>query len=374
MRRSGFYTFFDEQNLSKPKDHIVEKIFPFATLLLFLIGQSACIPEDKFGLSDFTAIKAFEIPGQSGPTTINGTDRTIAVSFPEGTDLTALAPSVIELSNFATVEPGVGEVQDFSSPVIYTVTAEDGSQADWEVTAIRADPQPQLPNSNFDQWYDAGGYQQPGENADNTIWDTANKALALVGRSNTVPEDLGGGDFAARMVSQEAPLIVRMAAATLYTGSFTDDFPSATDPRSNIDFGTPFAGRPQAFRVDYRYLPGEEYLDADGNPLAGGDQADIYVLLEKREVEQVARIATGWYRSDQRVEDWTTLEVPIKYGELTDADPEFEYANIRPGESWADPDETPTHITVVFSSSALGDFFTGAIGSELWVNNFELVY
>ncbi len=281
----------------------MKNIIQFALLLWLAAGLSACIQEDRFGLSGFTAIKAFEIPGQSGATTINSTDRTIAVSFPEGTDLTSLAPSVIKLSNFATVEPGVGEAQDFSAPVIYTVTAEDGTQADWEVTAIRAEPQPQLPNSNFDQWYDAGGYQQPGENADNTIWDTANKALALVGRFNTFPEDLGGGDLAARMVSQEAPLILRMVAATLYTGSFTDGFPSATDPRSNIDFGTPFAGRPQAFRVDYRYLPGEEYLDADGNPLSGGDQADIYVLLEKREGDEVARIATGWYRSDERVED-----------------------------------------------------------------------
>jgi len=319
-------------------------------------------------------IKAFEIPGQAGSTTINNTDRTVAVSFPEGTDLTNLAPSVIKLSNFATVEPEVGEAQDFSLPVIYTVTAEDGSQTDWEVTAIRADPQPQLPNSDFDLWYDAGGYPQPGESADNTIWDTANKALALVNRFNTFPENLGGGDLAARMVTQEAPLIVRMAAATLYTGSFTDGFPSATDPRSNIDFGTPFAGRPNAFQLDYRYLPGEEFLDADGNPLEGGDQADIYVLLEKREGDQVARIGTGWFRSGDRVEDWASLEVPIKYGELTSADPEFEYANIREGESWADPNDTPTHIIVVFSSSALGDFFTGAIGSELWVNNFELVY
>ena len=350
-----------------------KRLYYFLSISL-LAFQFACIPEDKFGLSGFKEIKAFEIPGQAGGTTINQADRTIVVPFGEEADLTALAPSRIELSNMARVEPEVGELQDFRNPVIYAVTAEDGSQALWEVTVVKAEPEPQLPNSDFDQWYDAGGYMQPGESADNTIWDTANKALALVGRSNTFPEDLGGGDLAVRMESQAAPLIVRMAAATLYTGSFTDGFPSATDPRSNIDFGTPFAGRPAAFRVDYRYLPGEEYLDADGNPLPGGDQADLYVLLEKRDGEQVARIGTGWYRSDERVEDWTTLEVPIKYGELTASDPEFEYANIRAGESWADPDERPTHITVVFSSSALGDFFTGAIGSELWVNDFELMY
>lgn len=345
---------------------------PLGFLLLLLLA--ACIKEDKFGLSEFKEIKAFEIPGQASATTINATERTVVIPFDEGEDVTARTPSNIEISNMAEISPGAGQAQDFSQPVTYTVTAEDGSRAEWVVSAAVAAPEPQLPNSNFDFWYDAGGYQQPGESEESTIWDTANAGLAIVGGFNTSPEDLGGGDFAARMISVEAPAFVRMAAATLYTGSFTDGFPNPSDPRSNIDFGTVFTARPNAFRVAYRYLPGEEYLDGDGIPLPGGDQADIYVLLEKREGDQVARVGTGWFRSGDTVTDWSTIEVPIKYGELSSSDPEFEYANIRPGETWADAGERPTHITVVFSSSALGDFFTGAIGSELWVNDFELVY
>jgi hypothetical protein len=343
-------------------------------LLPLALVALGCIKEDKFGLSDFKEIKAFEIPGQASVTTIRPADRRIEIPFDEGADVSALAPSRIEISNLAAISPGVGEPRDFREPVIYTVTAEDGSEAQWEVSVVVAEAQPQLPNSAFDQWYAVGGYQQPGADAASTIWDTANPGLALVGGANTTPEDLGGGDFAARMVSVRAPLLVRMAAATLYTGSFTDGFPNPTDPRSNIDFGTPFTARPSGFRVEYRYLPGPEYLDGDGNPLPGGDQADLYVLLEQRDGDQVARVGTGWLRSGDTVADWTTLEVPIKYGPLSASDPEFEYANIRPGETWADAGARPTHITVVFSSSALGDFFTGAIGSELWVNNFELVY
>ncbi len=343
-------------------------------LLLALILLQGCIKEDKFGLSGFNQIRAFEIPGQAGPTTISQDELRITIPFAEGEDVSALAPQRIEISNLARISPRAGEVQDFREPVLYTVTAEDGSEAVWEVTVRVAEPQPQLANSGFDLWYDAGGYQQPGSDAESTIWDTANPGLAIVGGANTTPEDLGNGDFAARMVSVRAPLFVRMAAATLYTGSFTDGFPNPTDPRSNIDFGTLFSGRPSAFRVAYRYLPGAEYLDGSGNPLPGGDQADLYILLERREGDQVARVGTAWYRSGDTVADWQTLEVPVKYGPLSSSDPEFEYANIRPGETWADPDARPTHITVVFSSSALGDFFTGAIGSELWVNDFELVY
>lgn len=345
----------------------------------FMLGMSvtllsACIRVDEFGLSSFKEIKAFELPGQAGITTINKEEQTIQIPMAEGAALEAVTPSTVELSNFAILTPSPGVPQDFSSVVEYTVTAEDGSTAIWSVTAIPALPNPQLPNSNFDLWYAVGRYQQPGENAESTVWGTANRALAIAGDANTNPEDLGGGDFAARLTTVAAPLLVRMAAATLFTGTFTEGFPNPTDPRSNIDFGTPFIGRPSSFRVDYKYMPGDSYEDANGNPLAGTDQCDVYVLLERREGSQVERIGTAWFRSGDQAPDFTNLEVTFKYGELTPADPEFAYATIREGESWGDPEATPTHIVVVFSSSALGDFFTGAIGSELWVNNFELIY
>lgn len=351
-------------------------IFKTSLFLITVVLFQSCIKEDKFGLSSFKEIKTFTIQGQAGGTTINQDERSIVVPMGEDSDITQLAPSLIEISNLATVSPAQGETRDFTDPVIYTVTAEDGSRADWTVTVAPAVPNPQLPNSDFDQWFPVSDYFQPGESADNSIWDTANRAVAIAGDANTTREDLGGGDFAAKMTSVAAPLLVRMAAATMFTGEFTTGFPSATDPRSNIDFGTPFTGRPSAFRVDYRYLPGDSYEDADGTALPGGDQCDIYVLLEKRIDDQIERIGTGWFRSDGEVTDFTTLEVDIKYGELTSADPEFAYANIRSdeGEVWGDPNDPVTHITVVFSSSALGDFFTGAIGSELWVNNFELEY
>ncbi len=349
-------------------------LHPILSILLSAFLLNSCISDDVFGLSSFKEITAFELPGQAGVTVINKAERTVLIPLSEEAQLQGVVPLNIEISNFASISPGLETPQDFTEPVVYTVTAEDKSAAQWTVSAIPALPNPQLANSNFDLWYAVGSYQQPGESADNTVWDTANRAVAIVGSANTRPEDLGGGDLAARMTSVAAPLLVRMAAATLFTGKFTEGFPSPTNPRSNIDFGTPFVGRPSAFRVDYQYLPGASYEDSDGNPLPGGDQCDIYVLLENRDGDQVQRIGTGWFRSGSRVADWTSLEVEIKYGELLPSDPAFEYANIREGEVWGDAATTPTHITVVFSSSALGDFFIGAIGSELWVNNFELVY
>jgi len=49
------------------------------------------------------------------------------------TDFTSLSPK-ITISKNATISPASGSVQDFSSPITYTVTAEDGSTKDYTVT------------------------------------------------------------------------------------------------------------------------------------------------------------------------------------------------------------------------------------------------
>ncbi|WP_375583359.1 malectin domain-containing carbohydrate-binding protein [Cyclobacterium xiamenense] len=58
---------------------------------------------------------------------------TIAVQMPAATDLSSLAPT-FTLSDNATAEPASGSVQDFTNPVTYIVTAEDGSVKEWVIT------------------------------------------------------------------------------------------------------------------------------------------------------------------------------------------------------------------------------------------------
>ncbi|ADV51011.1 PKD domain containing protein [Cellulophaga algicola DSM 14237] len=70
-------------------------------------------------LSTEKEITSFIVNGIAG--TITGT--TIDVVLPEGTDLTALAPVIIHTG--ASISPESEINQDFSNPVIYTVTAQD---------------------------------------------------------------------------------------------------------------------------------------------------------------------------------------------------------------------------------------------------------
>ncbi len=79
--------------------------------------------------SDAKDITSFTIDGQSDSVII-GTD--ITVIMPYGTDVSNLAPVIIHTG--ANINPASGQAQDFTSPVVYTVTAEDSSTKEYTVT------------------------------------------------------------------------------------------------------------------------------------------------------------------------------------------------------------------------------------------------
>jgi hypothetical protein len=73
-------------------------------------------------------ITGFTIMGATG--VITGT--AIAVTVPYGTSVTSLSPTITHTG--ASISPVSGEARDFTSPVIYTVTAADSSTATYTVT------------------------------------------------------------------------------------------------------------------------------------------------------------------------------------------------------------------------------------------------
>lgn len=79
------------------------------------------------------SILSFVIDGVEGE--INEIAKTVSLTMPESTDVTNLVPT-IEVSEGATVSPASGEAQDFTSPVAYTVTAQNGTTAVYTVTAM----------------------------------------------------------------------------------------------------------------------------------------------------------------------------------------------------------------------------------------------
>ena len=99
----------------------------FVMLLAAIVLLAGCTKK-----SSEKQILSFSFYSPAVEATIMESAKTIVATVPTGTDLTALVP-IINVSEKATVNPASGVRQDFTNTVMYTVTAEDGSQASYAV-------------------------------------------------------------------------------------------------------------------------------------------------------------------------------------------------------------------------------------------------
>lgn len=76
--------------------------------------------------SNVARISDFRVGGDIGVIDENKTPKTIKVEVPKGTALTNLRPTIV-VADGGSVNPANNEEQNFSSPVDYVVTAEDGT-------------------------------------------------------------------------------------------------------------------------------------------------------------------------------------------------------------------------------------------------------
>ena len=214
------------------------------------------------------------------------------------------------LSSFATADVNAGDILDFNVDQVVNVTAEDGSVTRWTLASSIAGSEPQLPNSDFELWYETpAGYQEPGESADNTIWGTGNPGTQLIDVLTVTPFELASQSTVTRMETKyngalPAAFGTPISAGSIFVGVFNTDNIDPNDPRAAIDFGSPFTARPNAFTISYSYSPGEVNQDRNEDPLPYPDNCDIYVLLEVRNQGKVRRLATGWFRSRKAPRSW----------------------------------------------------------------------
>lgn len=114
-------------------------------ILTFLLIAASCKKDDNgesivVPKSDAKAVTSFVLNTDDNGVlseniiaTVGEDSKNIVASVPSGTDVTMLSPKV-QISEKASISPN--GPQDFSSPIIYTVTAEDGTVATYEVTII----------------------------------------------------------------------------------------------------------------------------------------------------------------------------------------------------------------------------------------------
>lgn len=303
------------------------------------------------------------------------------------TDLTALELSAMELSEGAEASVTVGESYDFGAGVQVKVTNEDES-----VTySVKAGYQ--LPGENFNSW-------NKNDVTPDSIWGNANTIL-------TTTEKKTSGSMIGAMIKTGSAL-TKIASGSLYTADFNPNgvgtlsmASSSTWPDGNelLDFGKPFAARPEYMEVKFSY---------EGK----GDSCDIYILLENRtgnknvnrkSTDVNTLVASAWFRSTKADNSgrenpdvvsvsepdengMRTLRLKLKYGEPLEGSPiensstfdtklkSSNKAAINNGLVQGTGEEPVTHIRVVFASSADGNHYKGVSGATLIVDDLKLIY
>ena len=350
-------------------------------------ATSSSSETDEPGTAEAPKILSLSIAGKE--TVIDEESRSIHVDdLAFRTDLTALELSAMELSEGASASVTVGESYDFGAGVQVKVTNEDDESVTYSVKAGY-----QLPGENFNSW-------NKNDVTPDSIWGNANTIL-------TTTEKKTSGSMIGAMIKTGSAL-TKIASGSLYTADFNPNgvgtlsmASSSTWPDGNelLDFGKPFAARPEYMEVKFSY---------EGK----GDSCDIYILLENRtgnknvnrkSTDVNTLVASAWFRSTKADNSgrenpdvvsvsepdengMRTLRLKLKYGEPLEGSPiensstfdtklkSSNKAAINNGLVQGTGEEPVTHIRVVFASSADGNHYKGVSGATLIVDDLKLIY
>lgn len=236
----------------------------------------------------------------------------------------------------------------------------------------------QVYNLSFDDWVKVGkAWYATNDKNNNLVWDSANEGTAdILGQSlvPTTPEEaIVIKGKAAKMKSGE--LLGNFAAGNIYTG----DFGSATlSPiGAKLKWGVPFNSRPLALRGWYRYEPVAINRSSSAYSHLQGQtdfcQIQIFLTTWKSQFE----ISTG----DNRFVDTSVNNKEIiAYGAIVSQDNTTDNSGNRNGYiPFLIPLEyrnlnDPTYIVISGAASRYGDYFTGGLGSTMYLDELELVY
>lgn len=244
--------------------------------------------------------------------------------------------------------------------VFKVVSSKDTDTRELEFKTARTET---LHNFNFDLWYKDGSAWMPNESSSIQVWDSANPGTASLGVVPTTPEesDVVSGK-AASLTSSTA--FGQFAAGNIYIGRFG----RVAGLGAELYWGVPFTTKPLAIRGWYKYTPKpidkvkDPYKDKKGED----DSCSMLVYLtdwtgqfmistsDKQFLSETdaSIIAMGDFTSNVTTNGYVRVTVPIVYRD----------------------NRTPSYIAMAFAASRLGDYFTGGVGSNLLVDEFEFVY
>lgn len=216
-------------------------------------------------------------------------------------------------------------------------------------------------NLNFDSWTKSDKY--PNASGYN-IWDSANSS----GVTNTTsPSSDAVKGSSARLETIKAFGV--LAAGNIFTGSF-GDFVLGASAGASLNWGVPFNSRPLALRGYYKYTPKtiDSVKDPYKNMKGQTDQSQILMFLTDWKGQFVVNTATATFV------DFDNDPGIIALGQLNTSDTDSGFVRFTLPLVYRDATRIPTYVVIAGASSRYGDYFTGGVGSVLYLDEFEFVY
>ena len=243
---------------------------------------------------------------------------------------------------------------DFGTEYEYYIVCGDKTG---ETCTFTTESYVEIPNLNFDTWRQKGKNWYPNADASNSYWSTGNEGVTLGGNSNSVGVSDSYSGLAAQLQTvQVKVLIVKVTAAgNIFIGNYKTN---TSNPASSVSFGRDYTGaRPTKLSGYFKYQPGATMSDGSvPSEKLEKDECDIYIQLWSGG----ETIGEGHFITNETVSEYTHFEIPIEYTVTN---------------------KRPDKIAIVATSSRYGGYFDGmnvigqlAIGSTLWVDDFELSY
>ena len=237
----------------------------------------------------------------------------------------------------------------------------------------------QIENMGFDQWWnskeDNSGSWYPNASSSVKIWDTANGGTGFLGGTNpTQPEysflatSEPENTAAAKLQSMKVGMF---AAGNLYTGEFIKVSTSG-GLGAQLNWGIPFTARPRALKGHYSYSPAKigeakpPYESLKGQM----DKCQLLVILTDMDDPFTVDTANGIF-FDQTPANKDIIAY-AKYESDEDTGGQYREFSLEL-EYWR-PDATPEYAIVIACASYLGNYFTGGVGSVMYVDEFEFIY
>lgn len=366
------------------------RFYNIAASVALLLSLGSCISDEP--LNAECDILSVTLPGDilNRDPVIENTKITLIVKN-DVSLLQPLAPE-FELTPGATIDPPGGTPLNFLFPQTYTVTSQDGEWSKTYTVTVQKNNVINLAYSfdhvrqvsalggacQYDEFFEIGA-----NGKETLVWASANAAYALSLQASTpntfptysVEEGVEGNCVALTTRSTGswgARLKKPIAAGNLFFGTF-DSTSAVSRPLEATHFGIPFYNAPLTFGGYYKYTPGETYCetDADGNfiPVPGKtDMFNLYIVMYETSPQlqwldgtnvldrsNPAIIGSAEIPDRHASTEWVSFSVPFTMWEGRTMDPQ----KLKDG---------MYNIALVMSASQDGDYFSGAVGSTLWVD------